>query len=230
MDMHKICTKVCEDRLLTLDPYDTHLFYYKNYIQKQYRYENSSTPLYLTVSLLLRCPPMEIQFCDLRPRKSRVNNTTVSCLECQALLWLYGIGTDDMVESLTLDDKIITLTLCEPEDLVHFADILDKFPSLIKLQLIRVVFDASLFNQHISLPNLVTLSLIECDLTGFSLDNLTMSSMKNLEKLNWVNNRSASMDQSIDLIPSIHSVSITHTKPEALFIGIVNCGMKVSIK
>jgi hypothetical protein len=161
---------------------------------------------------------MKIQWIDLPPRKFIVNNITVLCLK-RRTLWLYDTSIDELV-SLTSDNEIHTLTLCEPEDLAHFTHILGKFSSLIKLQLIRVMLNESLLNQDISLLNLVTLSIIECDLTDCDLDDW-MLSLDNLQKLRWVNNRwNTNVNQIIGLI-----------KSKALLIDTTtSCGMEVSIK
>jgi hypothetical protein len=196
----KICTKECEDRLLvllpTLNPNNTNLVLYKNHLRKWYLHMNSSTPLRWTIFSLLHCPvEKKIQWVILPP------NIT---------LWLYRTRIHELL-SQTSDNKIHILTLCELLDLVYFTHILVKFPSLIKLQLIRVVLNGRLFNQDISLSNLVTLWIIECDLTDCNLNNWT-SSLKKLQKLKWENNKwNTNVNPIIDLTTSINYISIIHT-------------------
>jgi hypothetical protein len=231
----EICTKECKDRLftlLTLDPSNTTLVLYKNYIQKWYHYKKSPIPLRWIVSSLLRCPvEKKIQWVILPPRKFIVNNITLSCPE-RPTLWLYKTSTNQLV-SQTLDVHH-TLILCEPLDSISLSYIWVNFSSLTKLKLIRATLKGKLFNQNISLSNLVTLWIIECDLTYCNLNSWT-SSLKKLQKLKLENNKwdpkiNLWHSKIVDLTSSITSVSITHTNLETLFINTRGCGKNVTIK
>jgi hypothetical protein len=226
----EICTKECEARLrtlLTLDPNNINLVLYKS-IQKWYLFNDSPIPLRWTVSSLL-CYPVEKEiWVILPPRKFIVHNITVSCPK-RVTLCLYNTSIDGLLFQNS-DNELHTLTLCELLDLVFITHILIKFPSLTKLRLISARLDGQVSNRHLlSLSNLVTLSIIECDLTDCDLDNW-MLLLKNLRELKWENNRSSTNMNQIDLIKSINSVSIIHTQSEPLFINTTRCGREVFIK
>jgi hypothetical protein len=222
----EICTKECEDRLLTLlptlNPNNTNLILYKSYIQKWYHYRRSLIPLRWTLSLLLRCPvERKIQWVNLLP------NTTLPCPKRRAL-WLYKTSINEQTLR-TPDNEIHTLTLCDYPDSVNFDSILAIFPSLIKLKVIRTTLIRS-FVINPPIFNLVALSIIECDITKFDLNNwmLRFTKLQKLKlKQNTWNNH---MAPRVNLTSSIKSVFIIHPEPKSLIINTTNCGREVFIK
>jgi hypothetical protein len=223
----KICTTECEDRLRTLlesDPNNINLVLYKTHIRKWYLFNNSRTPLRSTVSSLLRCPVKKITCVTLPPRKFKFDNLTISYPE-RGTLCLYNTNINDILFQPS-DKEIHTLTLCDCPDTIGFDSILNIFPLLIKLKLIRMTFAEK---SHVVIPpnfNLVTLSIIECDLRNCYVYRRLISNLK-LQKLKWENNIcNANINPKIFLPSSINSVSITHTQSEPLFINIIDCGRK----
>jgi hypothetical protein len=228
----KICTEVCEAMLLTLGPNNTNLVLYEPHSQKRYLYKDSPTPLRWTVFSLLHCPvERKIQWLILLPHKFGVN-TTLPCPRDRTL-WLYNT-TKDVPLSQIPDNEIHTVILCDPSNYIDLSYIHTFFPLLTKLKLIRAELNGRFFQPSIFLSNLVTLSIIECDLTYCNL-NHWMLSMTKLENLKLENNKwdpkvNLWYSKIIDLNPSIKSVSITHTNPEALFINTRLCRSEVFIK
>jgi hypothetical protein len=225
-----ICTKECEDRLHTLLKSGfnhINLVLYKRHIQKWYLFMNSSTPLRFAVYSLLRCSVEKRIRATLPPRKFKLDNLTISYPE-RVTLCLYNTSIDELL-SQTPDNEIHTLTLCDCPGIINFLSILIAFPSLINLKLIRT----TLIGYPPTKPstfNLVTLSIIECDITQFYLNNLMLQSLK-LQKLKWVNNIwNTNIILIIAPISSINFVSITHTKSGVLFINTSRCGREVFIK
>jgi hypothetical protein len=222
----KICTKECEDRLLTLlsksSPNNRNLVLYKNLLQKWYLFMNSPTPLRCTVSSLLRCPVEKkirviLPFCEFI-----VHNTTISYLKCRTL-WLHNISNEELL-SQTPNNEIHTLTLRGCPRTISFLSILVAFPSLIKLKLIRTKLTESI---SIRPPKfkLVTLSIIECDITSFDLNNCML--WFEFQKLKWKNNICENIYTPILITKSINYVSITHTDQKPLFIYTPRCGKEV---
>jgi hypothetical protein len=225
----EICTKKCEDRLRTLlksDPNNINLVLYKS-IQKWYLFNDSPIPLRCIISSLLRCPAQKKIRVTLPSRKFIVHNITISYPE-RVTLCLYNTSIDELL-SQTPDNEIHTLTLCDCPGIINFLSILIAFPSLINLKLIRTTVMGGLPTKS-STFNLVTLSIIECDITQFYLNDWMLQFLK-LQKLKWVNNIwNTNVIPIVLLSSSIHSVSITHTKSEALLINTINCGREVFIK
>jgi hypothetical protein len=225
----KICTTECEDRLRTLlesDPNNINLVLYKTHIRKWYLFNNSRTPLHLTVSSLLRRPVEKITRVALPPRKFKFDNLTISYPE-REILCLYDINIEEL-SSQTLDHGIHTLILCDSPITFSFHYIFRTFPSLIKLKLIRMTLYGAYFATLLS-SSLITLSIIECNMRDCDI-HCWLTCFSKLQKLKWENNI-CNIDTAIHLPSSINSVSITHTKSEPLFINTMNCGRgDVSIK
>jgi hypothetical protein len=223
----EICKKECEDRLLTSDPPNNiNLIFYKS-IQKWYLFMNSPTPLPCIVSSLLRCPVQKKARVILSSREFKLHNITTSCPK-HVTLCLYNTSINELV-SQTPDNEVHTLTLCDCPGVIDLFPIFTIFPSLTKLKLIRakLIGNPSIRS---STPNLITLSIIECDITQFYL-NYWILQFLNLQKLKWVNNIcETNMIPIILLSSSINSVSITHTKSKVLLINTINCGREVLIK
>jgi hypothetical protein len=232
----KICTKECETRLLVLlsklNPNNTNLVLYKNHLRKWYLCKNSSTPLRWTlslllrwiVSLLLRSPFQKRTWVILPSCEFRENNITISYVKCRTL-WLHNITNEELL-SQTPNNEIHTLTLCDCPCLISFLSISDAFPSLIKLKLIRTRL-AEKTPIRPSKFKLLTLSIIECDITSFEL-NEYMSWFK-LQKLKWKNNID-DIYTPILITESVNYVSITHTDQKPLFIYTPRCGKEVFFK
>jgi hypothetical protein len=219
----KICTKECEDRLLTLltlDPNNINLILYKS-IRKRDLFNDSRTPLCCTVSSLLRCPVEKKTRVTLPPRKLKFDNIIISYPKRETL-FLYKTDIKELIYQ-TPDHEIHTLTLCDCPDTFDLFCILLIFPSLIKLKLIRTTFTGNYFASSLN-SSLVTLSIIECDLRDCDI-YLCLICFSKLQKLKWENNiYKADMNPTIYLASSINSVSITHTQSEALFINTIHCG------
>jgi hypothetical protein len=221
----KICTKGCEDRLRTLlesEPNNINLVLYKS-IRKRDLFNDSRTPLCCIVSSLLRCPVEKKTRVTLPPRKFKFDNLTISYPK-REILCLYDININEL-SFPTPDHEIHTLILCDTPVIFSFQYIFRTFPSLIKLKLIRITFTreylAILLNS-----NLVTLSIIECNLRDCDI-YCWLTCFSKLQKLKWENNIcNANINPKIFLPSSINSVSITHTQSEPLFINIIDCGRK----
>jgi hypothetical protein len=222
----EICKKECEDRLLTSDPPNNiFLILYKS-IQKWYLCKNSPTPLLCTVSSLLRCPVEMKTRLIIPPREFKLHNITTSHPQ-HVTLCLYNVGFNELV-SQTPDNEVHTLTLCDCLGMFDFLYILTIFPSLTKLKLIRTSLIGNPPREPSTL-NLVTFSIIECDITQFYLNDWIRYFSK-LQKLKYENNIYKTANPTIELSPSINSVSITHTKSEAPLLNILAYRGKVLIK
>jgi hypothetical protein len=222
----EICKKECEDRLLTSDPPNNiFLILYKS-IQKWYLCKNSSTPLRCTVSSLLHCPIEKKTRLTLSSREFKLDNLTTSYPK-HITLCLYNVGFDELV-SQTSDNEVHTLTLCDCPGTINLFPIFITFTSLTKLKLIRtrLIGNPSIRS---STPNLITLSIIECDMTQFHLNDW-ISQLLKLQKLKCENNIYKTVDPTIELSSSINSISITHTKSGILLINTSRCGREVFIK
>jgi hypothetical protein len=200
------CTKECEARLLRLNPNDTHLFFYKDCIWKWYHYKKSPIPLRWIVSSLLRCPVERKIQCVNLP-----SNITLQRPK-RRTLWLYKTSIEELVlqtsdNEINEINEIHTLTLCNHPDPVDLAYILGIFPSLVKLKLISARLCRSGFNWNLSSPsNLVTLSIIECDITKSDLNDY-MLCFKKLEKLKFI--RTTLIRSLLTRLPTFNFVTLS---------------------
>jgi hypothetical protein len=140
---------------------------------------------------------------------------------------LYGWGFNWNLLSLS---NLVALSIIEC-DITKFDlnDWMLCFKKLEKLKFIRTTLIGSPPTRPFAF-NLVTLSIIECDITKFDINDWILW-FKKLQKLQLVNNTwNHDMAPLVNLIPSIKSVFITHTKPKALIINIINCGEEVFFK